>query len=76
MKELNALLDGLCDTCTTPSVQQSNCPFNWTLVSSTSIGTSNLRHASTMSFTIPNVIPSSANEVLIHAGVFSGTTLP
>ncbi len=73
MNELSALLDGMCGTSTPPpSVQQSNCRFNWTSVPLTSIGTSNLRHASTMSFTIPNVIPSSANEVLIHAGVFSG----
>lgn len=46
-------------------------PYNWTSVPETLIGNSNLQHAATVSFTIPNVIPSKAREVLIHAGVFA-----
>ena len=75
MNELRDLLDKVCaNSPSTPTVPQCGCAFNWTSVAATSIGTSNLQHASTVSFTIPSVIPSSANEVLIHAGVFSGTS--
>ena len=56
----------------TATPAQYYSPYNWTSVTKTSIGTSNLRHASTITFTIPSVIPSTAREVLIHAGVFSG----
>ena len=59
---------------TMPTPQQYYSPFNWTSVPLTSIGTSNIKHAQTLSFTIPSVIPSSAREVLVHAGVFSGTS--
>ena len=46
-------------------------PYNWTSVPETSIGSSSLQHAATVSFTIPKVIPNSAKEILVHAGVYT-----
>ena len=46
--------------------------YKWASVPMTSIGSSNLQHAATFSHTIPNVIPSTAREVLVHAGVYTG----
>ena len=76
MKDLKAALESMCrnsiPTSTPPPIQQYNHPVNWTSVTKTSIGSSNLQHASTMTFTIPNIIPSSASEVLIFVGAHSG----
>ncbi len=44
----------------------------WTSVPITSIGSSNLRHPNTFSFVIPNVIPSTAKNVLIYAVMSCG----
>ena len=60
---------------TMPTPQQFYSPFNWTSVPLTSVGTLNFQHDTAPSFTIPSVIPSSAREVLIHAGVFSVTCI-
>ena len=76
MKGLKAALESMCGnsipTSTPPPIQQYNHPVNWTSIAKTQIGTSNLQHASTMTFTIPNIIPSSAREVLIFVGASSG----
>ena len=40
----------------------------------TLIGSTNLQHAATFSYTIPDVIPSTAREVLVHAGVRNGNS--
>ena len=79
MDKVNALktaLEGVCteDSPTTPTTTepQCSCPVNWTSVPFVHIGTTNLRHAATLSFNIPSIVPSSAREVLIHAGFRSG----
>lgn len=73
IEKLNELKKIVEDACDTPSVQQCNCPFNWTSVSFTLIGETNLNDASTFTYSIPSVIPSSAKEILIHAGLYSGS---
>ena len=56
-----------------PDMQQPQPYFyNWTSVPITTIGYPNARYASTVSFTIPSVIPSSAREVLIYVRIYSG----
>jgi hypothetical protein len=73
VNELKAEIEGMCSTApTSPPTMPPYSPYTWTSVPKTNIGNSNLQHASTVSFTIPSVIPSTAREVLIHAGVFSG----
>jgi hypothetical protein len=75
VNELKAEIEGMCSTApTSPPTMPPYSPYTWTSVPKTNIGNSNLQHASTVSFTIPSVIPSTAREVLIHAGVFSGYT--
>jgi hypothetical protein len=76
VRSLTSAIEGLCLGSTpSPSSQPAlYSPYNWTSVPLTNIGRSNLQHAGTVSYTIPSVIPSSAREVLIHAGVFSGTS--
>ena len=85
MDKVNALkmaLEGVCteDHPTTTLTEQPttepqcSCPINWTSVPFTEIGTTNLKQASTLSFTIPSVVPSSAKEILIHAGFSTGTS--
>ena len=62
-----------------PQVQeQCDCSHavTWTSVPMTSIAYSNLRHTGTLAYDIPNVIPSSAKEVLILVTVRSGTSGP
>ena len=44
----------------------------WTSVPRTAIGGSNLRHPNTFSFVIPNVIPSTAKNVLIYTIMYCG----
>ncbi len=44
----------------------------WTSVPITSIGSTNLRHPNTFSFVIPNVIPSTAKNVLIYTAMQCG----
>jgi hypothetical protein len=43
-------------------------------VTKTRIGTSDLRHAGTLTFIIPNVIPSTANELFVYVWVKSGSS--
>ena len=73
-------MEALCGASTaTPSADQScTCSpsVTWTSVPITRIGGTNLRHPSTFSYTIPDVIPSTAREVLIHASLHSGNALP
>ena len=67
-------MEALCGagTATPPAVQPSPS-VTWTSVPITSIGSTNLRTPSTFSYTIPNVIPSTAKEVLIYAILASGS---
>ncbi len=44
----------------------------WTSVPRTYIGSTDLRHPNTFSFVIPNVIPSTAKNVLIYTVMFCG----
>ena len=78
MEKMNALktaLDGVCsDSIPTSTVQQLSYPVTWISIPFTQIGTTNLKHAATLSFTIPSVVPSSAKEILIHAGFSTGTS--
>ena len=66
-------------TANPPSVEQQ-CDYgsavNWTSVTMTSIGSSQLRHTGTLAYDIPSVIPSSAKEVLVLASVRVGYTGP
>ena len=48
----------------------------WTSVPRTSIGSSQLRKTGTLTFTIPSVIPSTANEVLVLIDAEWGTSGP
>ena len=50
-----------------PVVQQCDCSpaVNWTSVTRTLIGTSQLRQIGTLAYDIPSVIPSNAREVLV-----------
>ena len=70
-------MEALCGagTATLRAVQPSPL-VNWTSVPITSIGSTNLRTPSTFSYTIPNVIPSTAKEVFIFALVHSGGATP
>ena len=76
MKGLKAAIESMCGnsipTSSPPLIQQYDHPVNWTSVTKTHIGSSNLRHVSTITFTIPNIIPSDAKEVLIFVSVESG----
>ena len=76
MEGLKAAIESMCGnstpTSTSPPIQQYYHPVNWTSVTKKYIGSSNLQHASTMTFTIPNIIPSSAREVLIFVGANIG----
>ena len=66
-------------TATPPSIeQQCDCgsAVNWTSVTMTSIGSTNLRHTGTLAYDIPSVIPSSAKEVLVLASVGVGNSGP
>ena len=86
VKRLKATIDSMCNVATAapstvappsafPTVQQCNCAgmAKWISVNKTTIGTSTLRQAATLTFIIPSIIPSNASEVLIHVA-FKGTT--
>ena len=69
-------MEALCGAGTaTPPTVQPLPSVTWTSVPITSIGGTDLRTTSTFSYTIPNVIPSTAKEVLIYATLHSGTAL-
>ena len=72
VNQMRTAIMSMCSGTTPPPIQQSNHPVTWTSVTKRYIGSSNLQHASTMTFTIPNIIPSSAREVLIYVGVKIG----
>ena len=81
MEKVNALKMALEEVCTEnsstipPTTElQCSCPVNWTSVPFVHIGTTNLKHAATLSFTIPSIVPSSAREILIHAGFSTGSS--
>lgn len=61
-----------------PVVQECDCGrvVNWTSVPMTQIGRSNLQHTGTLAYDIPNLIPNSANEVLILVCARVGYTGP
>ena len=54
----------------------SSAAVEWTSVPRTKIGSSQLRHAGTVAFDIPSVIPSSAKEVLVLADMQTGYSSP
>ena len=54
----------------------SSAAVEWTSVPRTKIGSSQLRHAGTVAFDIPSVIPSSAKEVLVLADMQTGYSGP
>ena len=73
--DLKRAIEEACGDSTPPPARPApaSCsPYNWTSVSLTEFGSSNLQHAGTLSFTIPNAVPSSAREILIHAGAVNG----
>ena len=81
MEKVNALKKTLEEVCTenpptTPTTTelQCSCSVNWTSVPFAQIGTTNLKHAATLSFTIPSIVPSSAREVLIHTAFSTGSS--
>ena len=69
MEKMNALktaLDGVCsDSIPTSTVQQLSYPVTWISIPFTQIGTTNLKHAATLSFTIPSIVPTNSREVLV-----------
>ena len=74
MKEkLRGLQDAIEELCGGSSVTIPTVRNTWTSVPMTSIGSTNLRHPSTLSFVIPNVIPSTAKNVLINVAIQCGT---
>ena len=85
VKRLKATIDSMCNVATAapstvappsalPTVQQCNCAgmAKWISVNKTTIGSSTLRQAATLTFIIPSIIPYNASEVLIYF-VFQGT---
>ena len=80
MKDLKYAIKELCFPSSDPHPPTTRwppmpCPYNWTSIPMTEIGTSDLQQADTVSFPIPSAIPSSAREVLIHAGAHSGHSI-
>ena len=63
-----------------PIVQEQQCEcgrvVNWTSVSMTEIGRSNLQHTGTLVYDVPSIVPSSAREVLIFVNIRVGYTGP
>ena len=61
-----------------PVVQQCDCSpaVNWTSVTRTLIGYSQLQQIGTLAYDIPSVIPSSAEEVLVVIFVYVGSSGP
>ena len=86
LQELTKAVQSLCSSTTAtpvtvnepPVVQQCDCGHvvNWTSVSMTEIGRSNLQHTGTLAYNIPSIIPNSANEVLILVCARVGYTGP
>ena len=62
----NGLIKAMEEMCVTAN------QVTWTSVSMTTIGGSDLTEAGTENYTIPDVIPSNAREVLIYVVVNSG----
>ena len=46
--------------------------YTWTSVPLTHIGTSYLREAATLLYDIPDLIPTTANKVLLYVAIFCG----
>ncbi len=84
LKQLSEAVETLCGSSTPPpqpaptAMQQCDCspPVNWTSVTRTSIGSSNVQQTGTIAYDIPSVIPSSAKEVLVFASVDVGRSGP
>ena len=81
LQTLSEAIQQLCGSSVTAAPgqqQQCNCsyPVTWTSVRMTRIGSTNLRHAGTLAYIIPSVIPSSANEVLVLANIRCGNSSP
>ena len=79
LQSLSEAVQVMCGSSTTPPPatghqQQCDCsyPVTWTSVQKTDIGSNNLQHAGTLTYTIPSVIPSAAREVLVLANLYCG----
>ena len=66
-------MEALCGagTATPPTVQPSPS-VTWTSIPMTKIGGTDLRHAATLAFDIPAVIPSTAKELLVYGYFWNG----
>ena len=85
LQGLSEAVQALCGSSTpppttqpTPVLQQCDCSHavNWTSVSRTQIAHSQVRQTGTLAYNIPNVIPSSAKEVLMLASIAVGRSGP
>ena len=76
LQALSEAVQELCGSTTPAPTSQCNCSYSetWTSVPLTRIGSNNLQHAGTLAYTIPSVIPSTAREVLVLAGIHCGHT--
>ncbi len=71
-EKLCVLKDAVEELCSGSSVTITTIHNTWTSVPMTTIGSTNLRHPNTFSFVIPNVISSTAKNVLIYATMLCG----
>ena len=80
LQELAEAVPALCRSSTPPPMVQPQCDcshaVNWISVQLTRIAYSNLRHTGTLAYDIPNVIPTTAKEVLVLATVQVGYSGP
>jgi hypothetical protein len=68
--EMKIAIEAMCNQTTST---ESYSPTKWISVTKTQFGHSTLQEAGTFSFTIPDVIPSTAREVLIYVAVNDGS---
>ena len=65
------------DTCNSSVLPLTTAQhYSWVPVPKTWIGAAYLDDVGTVTFTIPSVIPSTAREVLIYAGAYTGYIYP
>lgn len=88
LQELTKAVQALCSSANATPVtvneppvmqeQQSECGrvVNWTSVSMTEIGRSNLQYTGTLAYDIPSIIPSSAKEILALVNLRIGQSGP
>ena len=84
LQELTKAVQAICSSANATSVtvneqeQQCECGriVNWTSVSMTEIGRSNLQYTGTLAYDIPSIIPSSAKEILVLVSLRVGQSFP